>query len=160
MNLSGNYNVSIWDAVFCYWAPQSFNIINKRVHWGNPVDLGDDFYANIENQDNGYLITNEDGNLVGRAANGSDSQLWHFMKNDDGSYRIFTHNGDGVIDIFGVADENDANAYVYGEYVGGANQQFYIYERYGAYNFRPKHTETLNFFCFITSQSFFDALFC
>ena len=160
MNLSGNYNVSIWDAVFCYWAPQSFNIINKRVHWGNPVDLGDDFYANIENQDNGYLITNEDGNLVGRAANGSDSQLWHFLKNDDGSYKIFTHNGDGVIDIFGVADENDANAYVYGEYVGGANQQFYIYERYGAYNFRPKHTETLNFFCFITSQSFFDALFC
>ena len=64
------------------------------------------------------------------------------MKNDDGSYKIFTHNGDGVIDIFGVADENDANAYVYGEYVGGANQEFYIYERYGAYNFRPKHSET------------------
>ena len=107
-----------------------------------PVDLGDDFYANIENQENGCYLTNENNNLVGRKATGKDEQIWHFIKNDNGTYRIESKKNGGVIDVEGGKNENNANVYVYSEYVGGSNQQFYIYERYGAYNIRPRYTST------------------
>ena len=108
----------------------------------DPVNLGEEFYAYIEHQKTGLYLTNQQNNIAGEDVTGEDDQVWKFTRLNDGSYKISSKLDDSYIDVQGVLDVDSTNVYTWPEYTGGNNQKFYIYNRYGAYYFRPAHSYT------------------
>ncbi|MBR3460789.1 MAG: RICIN domain-containing protein, partial [Clostridia bacterium] len=105
------------------------------------ANLDDDFYAFIEHQSTGLLMTNQSDNIAGESASGSNRQIWHFIRQSNGSYAIISVYDDSCMDVLGYSLDNGTNVYSYsGGYLGQPNQQFYIYQAYGAYYFIPVHT--------------------
>lgn len=72
-----------------------------------PVNLGDNFYAKIKNQSSGWYFTNNNGNVEGQEAIDSDSQIWKFERQSDGSYKIFSKT-DGIMDVYASAKDGNA----------------------------------------------------
>ncbi len=134
------HNLEIW-VEGQNWGPQKFNIIKVGVDGNFPVNIGDDFYASIENQSTGLYLTNQQNNIAGQTRKCADNQVWHFTRLSNGAYKIQSKLNNYVMDVLGPHDEDDTNVYAYKDYVGGLNQQFYIYYMYGAYYFRPAFTQ-------------------
>lgn len=66
----------------------------------DPRDIGDDFYASISTTDKSKRITSDNnGNVSIQASNDSDSQIWHFIKNSDRSYRIVNKVTQGDLNV-------------------------------------------------------------
>jgi hypothetical protein len=104
-----------------------------------PIDVGNDFYARIENVDSGLDLTNQEKEVVGKTTTGEADQLWHFVQNENGSYQILNKMSEGCMEV--QEDTNDnTNVIVASNYSGKENQQFYIYNQYNAYYFRPVHS--------------------
>ena len=61
--MSGNYNVSIWDAVFIYWAPQSFNINEIDMKDLEIMSLSDDFYGKTGTPASFHIEVEGSGNI-------------------------------------------------------------------------------------------------
>ncbi len=121
--------------------------VNPDVWYRNmtPVDLGTDFYALIFNTSYWKALTvEEDNNVDMRTEAVSKSQLWKFVRQDDGSYVIY--NGDKVLDSTG-GNTVGNNVYAYESYVGSDAQQWYIYGESGAYYFRSKTTDCVMDVC-------------
>ena len=117
----------------------TFEIANYTdVNNNIPVDIGDDFYANIEQQSTGLLLINQGNNVVGEKKSCSEKQIWHFKKLANGAYIIQSEYNSSVMDVSGVSDEDNANVYTWSEY----NQQFYIIYKDNAYYIRPAHSTT------------------
>ena len=59
------------------------------------LDLGDDFYAYITNTKSNFNIAqNKNNNAILQNFTNSNNQIWHFIKQDDGGYKIVsTKNG-------------------------------------------------------------------
>ena len=105
-----------------------------------PVNLGDNFYARIKNQSSGWYFTNNNGNVEGQEAIDSDSQIWKFERQSDGSYKIFSKI-DGIMDVYASAkDGNATNVQLWSEH-GGNNQKYYIYRLDDAYYIKPLCTD-------------------
>ena len=139
MSLS-DHNVSLWGKGDD-WEPQEFNInIISYIITADPVDIGTDFYATIEHQTTGLMMTNQEHNLIGNEKSGTKNQVWKFERQTNGAYKIVNAYDNSVIDVSSCADEDGTNIYTYSEYVGGLNQQFYIYYLFDAYYFRPAHS--------------------
>ena len=135
-----DHNLSIW-----YhgddWAPQEFNITRIDVDGNLPVNLGNEFYSFIEHQESGLLLTNSDRNVFGTNADGTNKQIWKFYRQPNGAYAIQSIDDGYYMDVYGPFDEDNTNVHTWPEYTGGKNQQFYIYDMYGAYYFRPAHSQ-------------------
>ena len=110
--------------------------------YGDPVDLGANFYAYIEHQGSGLYLTSSDNNIVGSSVAGAKNQIWHFVQLKNGAYKIQCKADNRFMDVYGSYDADDTNVYTWPEYTGATNQQFYIYFAYGAYYIRPAHTKT------------------
>lgn len=140
MASTDDHNLSIW-----YhgddWAPQEFNITRIDVDGNLPVNLGNEFYSFIEHQESGLLLTNSDRNVFGTNADGTNKQIWKFNRQPNGAYAIQSIDDGYYMDVYGPFDEDNTNVHTWPEYTGGKNQQFYIYDMYGAYYFRPAHSQ-------------------
>lgn len=140
MASTDDHNLSIW-----YhgddWAPQEFNITRIDVDGNLPVNLGNEFYSFIEHQESGLLLTNSDRNIFGTNADGTNKQIWKFNRQPNGAYAIQSIDDGYYMDVYGPFDEDNTNVHTWPEYTGGKNQQFYIYDMYGAYYFRPAHSQ-------------------
>lgn len=67
-------------------------------------NLGNDFYAKIKNRQSGNALCSVNGNVeLGKAS--AAAALWHFVRQSDGSYKIYDRNGR----LMGVQDESTAN---------------------------------------------------
>ena len=138
-----DFNVALWVAGND-WEPQEFNIlkigyVDDKIE-ADPVNLGSEFYANIEHQSTGVYLTNQKNNIAGEVKNGSKSQIWKFERLSSGAYKIKSALDDSYMDVYGCYDENGTNIYTWPSYTGEINQQFFIYYMYGAYYFRPANT--------------------
>ena len=119
----------------------SFTVYNQvNDNYGYPVDMGSEFYATIKHQSTGMYLTNQQNNVAGEKRDGTKRQLWRFERLSNGAYKIQSVLDNYVLDVYGAYDDNDVNIYTYAEYVGGSNQQFYIYNAYGACYIRPVHS--------------------
>ena len=141
MASTDDHNVSIW-----YhgddWAPQEFNIVKIDMYGNLPINMGSEFYAEIEHQKSGLLLTNSERNVFGAEAEGSNKQIWKFNRQQNGAYTIQSVEDGCFMDVYGPYDEDDTNVHTWPEYVGGKNQQFFVYYMYDAYYFRPAHSQT------------------
>lgn len=106
----------------------------------NPVNIGDGFYAQIVCQDNGCYLSNMGGNVGGADPIATKNQIWHFVRQDDGSYAILSYYDDLSMDVYAASTDNATNIQMM-PYVGNTAQKFWIYSINGAYYFRPQCTE-------------------
>ncbi len=110
-----------------------------------PVNIGDDFCALILNTAYWKPITNDpDGYVRLRTETGSANQLWHFDRQDDGSYVISSAEDGAALEV---STGNTA----YGTPVaaavpdwGGNYQRWYICQQGAGYVFVSKHYSGLN----------------
>ena len=110
-------------------------------HHYSVSDLGTEFQAYIIQTSTNKYVTNIKDNIVALDANGGTNQIWTFRKLSNGAYTI---SSDGYfMDVYGGGDENGTNVYPWpSDYNGGKNQQFFLYNSYGAYYIRPAHSLT------------------
>lgn len=104
------------------------------------VDLGESFYAQIICQDNACYLSNMEGNVGGADPIGTKNQIWHFVRQDDGSYAILSYYDDLSMDVYAASTDNATNIQMM-PYVGNTAQKFWIYSINGAFYFRPQCTE-------------------
>lgn len=103
------------------------------------VDVGSDFCAFIINTEAWKNITNEsNSNVLMRNETGYAEQVWKFIRNDDGSYRIINCRIGDALDRGG----SDNNVYVSPD-CGNDYQSWYIYGESGAYFFKPKNSDNV-----------------
>lgn len=105
-----------------------------------PVNIGDDFYAQIKCEDNGCYLSNIDGNVSGAGSIATKNQTWHFVRQSDESYAILSYYDNLSMDVYAASTDNATNIQMM-PYVGNTAQKFWIYSINGAYYFRPQCTE-------------------
>ena len=99
------------------------------------ADLGTNFDARIENTYSKYFITADNSNVIGKKAVNNDTQLWHFYRNNDGSYAITSKVDKKSMDIDNYGTANGTNVKLMG-YGGNNAQKYYIYKVGDAYLIR------------------------
>ena len=142
LNMSSTtHNLEIWD-VKGDWDPQEYDIyIIPMAHNTMPYNLGEDFYAYIRNQAANVYLTNQKDNIAGEEFTGESTQVWRFQRLNNGAYVISSADNNACMDVLSASQSNGANIYAYsGGYVGGDNQQFFIYRAYDAFYISPAHT--------------------
>ena len=117
--------------------------VSSVVHWVKYISKNandttkTEFDALILNMDSKSPIENNQGNVIIGTENHSAAQVWHFFRNDDGSYRITSCYDGKAIDLDGSGTENGTNISMYNAH-GGNNQCWYLQEFEGGYNIIPK----------------------
>lgn len=107
------------------------------------VDLGTDFYACIINTPSWkHISVAYDNNVVIRKGKpvASADQLWHFERQNDGSYKISTLANGYCLDVRNGDNSAGANVQVYPSNDSDA-QRWYITGYSGNYHIRPKCSE-------------------
>lgn len=102
----------------------------------SPSNLGDDFYAYIENNNIKVLLSNISSNVQGAQTIGSNNQIWNFKRQNDGSYAILSYSDGLSMDVEDYGTTNGTNIQMM-PYVGHTAQHFFIYYINGVYFFRP-----------------------
>ena len=87
-------------------------------------NLGDDFYAYIKHSASGYGISNVNGN-VELGDYPDTSSLWHFVRNSDNSYQIFSAVDNNAMDVQENLTANYTNIQTYAPNTSSA-QKWYI----------------------------------
>ena len=128
--------------------PQTFDIISTKApnYWYNdfsPEYLGEWFLGRIEHPTSGMSLSSVNENVQGVKTNGSMEQMWWFVRNSDGSYRIQNLVDEKYIHIWGSSDINDTNVITFGNYTGERNQNFFIYKINDHYLIRPSCSDKL-----------------
>lgn len=95
----------------------------------NPVvtyeNLGDDFYARIRYLATGHPISNVNNN-VQLGGTGTLEEIWRFVRDSNGSYKIISAFNGQFMDVQGNSTDNFANIGCSPDNGGQANQRFYI----------------------------------
>ncbi len=115
------------------------------------VDLGDDFTAYIQYPVNGKYITREENSDVQlRSYNNDLSQVWHFIKQDDGTYKIFSMAKEdyNVLDVSGWGSTSGTNVGTYydNDYIdenSSSNQRWQIIQSENGYRLKPLCSECM-----------------
>jgi GH24 family phage-related lysozyme (muramidase) len=117
---------------------QKFQIwkLDTWTNLGLIQNVGTNFYAYLINVYAWKHITNENNdNVLMRNETAYAEQVWKFIRNDDGSYKIVNCKTGKVIDW----DDKSGNVYVNSDN-GNDFQKWYIYGESGAYILKPKNS--------------------
>lgn len=116
-------------------------------------DLGGDFYAGIINTETYAGLTVSDENAY-FSKNDDVTVKWHFMRNQNGSYTIYSCLNGKVLEVENSSEIQGANVRV-ADYTGENNQQWYIFGSESAYYLRtPCSRHVLD----LTSGKFFEGV--
>ena len=119
----------------------SIDTKSVKFYIGQKKDLGSDFYAKIKNDSSNKYLTVVDNNVEGKDYSNDNSQVWHFKKLEDGSYKIINCNDGRALDVDNYASAGaGSNVHIYNDWYSTA-QRFYIYELCGAYYIKPQCTD-------------------
>ncbi len=129
-----------------YWGVIRPDFSSKWYSSMTPVNIGTDVYAYLLKMD-GWKHLGASGDnveLTEHDINGSD--LWHFVRQSDGSYIIYNmREKDKVLDVTGGLSASGTNVGIYKKW-GDNNtaQKWYIYGRWsGEYIFRPQCSDAV-----------------
>lgn len=117
-------NAHLWQ--FNGTAAQILDFYRIDLDGNSPVDLGDNFYAKIENTATGKMLANSGNNVAGANAADAKNQLWHFIRKSNGSYEIISYSDDKSIDVSNYGTANGTN-------IGTSSQADNIAQRFFLY---------------------------
>jgi hypothetical protein len=109
----------------------------------SPVDIGDTVYAYVgvkqsEDSDELSYLTNRTGKLFFQDFTAFDEkQIWHFEKNSDGTYSVFTYIDDNVNALTFNSDNETLDI---SSYSGLNTQKFNLYQIDGYFYLNPVDT--------------------
>lgn len=105
-----------------------------KVYVIDPVDLGSDFYALIRNVDSQKLVVAEGNatysNVILSSETFREDQMWHFVRQDNGAYKIY-HN-EYLMELAGGKVEDKTNIRLYTD-TGDSAQYWYIHKNGDGY---------------------------
>ncbi len=101
------------------------------------VDIGTNFYALILNNEHWKIIENKNGVVQTANEIGNADQLWYFVRESDGSYRIYSCENGQCLDVYGAYSDSGTKIQTYPAHDTDA-QRWYIYEQSGGYVLKPK----------------------
>ena len=123
----------------------SMEVHVKKAELGTVQNLGNDFYATIVNTGSGTAVdrnTTTNG-IAGWSQNGNDNQVWRFLRQPDGSYKIASKSDENmVLDVCDGKSYSGTRVQTYSSNDSDA-QRWYIYAAGGGnYYLRPKCSES------------------
>ncbi len=123
-----------------YSAPSELTIGDEPIiqHWYDnlsPVNLGDNFYAYIINTQAWRHLTNDSVNVSMKDETGEANQVWNFVRQGDGSYKIINTYDGNVLDCHNFGTTDGTNVAVCGSNDSSA-QRWFVYGESGAYYLR------------------------
>lgn len=143
-----SHNTNRWHAIWNYYTGateiDTVQLTSKSFgSFSGYVKLDADFYANIINPALNRYVTNDGaGKVSSRAKTDSAAQVWHFTRQDDGSYQILSVLRDGTRKQPALAAAEGGWAsrtpVCTEEYAAGPGQQWYLYQSDSVYHLRPK----------------------
>ncbi len=139
VNLPAGYYEAYVDTRNNYSTTMSSNIVKFTVTEGEPENIGEDFYAALLVNKNWVNVSNVNSNVELAASNhASAEQIWHFMRQSDGSYIIVNCLDGNALDVSNAENNNGTNVQVHEINYTDA-QKWYIYGRWsGEYYLKPK----------------------
>ena len=125
------------------WDSQKW-MIQKYNSYGGETNLGDHFYARIQNNKSQTFLTSVDGDVQGYHDLQNNSQVWEFTRNGNGSYRIQSVTTGDYMQIDWVPDKDGTNIICKGD-TNNAKRDWFIYQVDGGYSLYPSasHTQAL-----------------
>ncbi len=118
-----------------------FDILRLDMDGCFPADLGETFCAGIRNLATGWFVTAQEQNITGLPEDHSQSQIWEFTRQADGSYQICNPFTKQCMEVQDFAVQGvDSNIFP-GEYTGTTAQHYYIYSADGVYYLKPVCSE-------------------
>ena len=106
----------------------------------SPADIGTNFYANISI--GGKSIGLSDTNVVITEPSVSANQLWKFVRQENGAYRIINEGNNKCLTVNGAGLANETNVLT-SDASETLAQNWYLYIVEGAYIFRPAHSDNM-----------------
>ena len=139
VNLPAGYYEAYVDTRNNFSTTMSNNVIKFTVTEDTPLNLGEDFYAALLVNKNWVNVSNINTNVeLAENNHGSAEQIWHFMKQSDGSYIIVNCLDGKALDVCNAENDNGTNVQVHKINYSDA-QKWYIYGRWsGEYYLKPK----------------------
>lgn len=99
------HHYTIWHAPYV--------AVDTPAHYADTQDLGDDFYAYIYNPMSNCNLENRNDNVQLASVNGSDfRQIWHFVKQDQGQYKIVNMFDGRCLDAENLGTTNGTNIHM------------------------------------------------
>ena len=117
-----------WDSQ--KWMVEKYNL------YGNATNLGEHFYARIQNNKSQTFLTAIDGDIQGYHDLQDNSQIWEFTRNGNGSYRIQSVTTGGYMQVEWNG-ERDGEKILCGTDTDNARRDWFIYQTGGLYFFCP-----------------------
>ena len=105
-----------------------------RVATAAPVNLGNDFKANISFSSKNLSLSGD--NVILYTPSSAPAQIWRFIRQSDGSYKIVNTKNNKCLDANGATDNAGANVSLYNDN-GSRAQRWFIYSKNGKYILRP-----------------------
>ncbi len=110
--------------------------ITHKLDGNSYVDMGSDFYAKVRHSASGKYLTDVGNDVQAADATGTNTQVWHFMKQANGSYLIGNVSTSKFWDVkdSSYTDGTDliTNSITYED-----NQKFFIYYNNTKFHFMP-----------------------
>ncbi len=104
---------------------------------GTLVDLGDNFYAKIYNPHAGLNLSLLDTQVITYGDSSKPAQVWNFVRQSDGSYKIINCKNGLCLDVNGGGSANSTPVQIYKDN-GAAAQRWKIYDVGGKYVLKPQ----------------------
>ena len=128
-------NVQIYDYNGSKAQIFGLEMIGDYLDLGTPVDLGTDFTAKI-NASDGMNLSLSDENVIIYGNSSAPAQVWKFVQQSNGSYKIINQKTGTLLDVYWAKDESGTNVQIYPDNDSNANK-WYIYAVDGEYVLRP-----------------------
>ena len=119
------------------------NYLNTQTSTFNkltPADVGTNFFAHITVGGKSVAVSGTNVQLASPAA--SSSQLWKFIRLDNGAYRIVNESNDKALAVSG-AGVTDVTNIITETCNDSLSQQWYLYIQETTYAFRPAHCDKM-----------------
>ena len=136
-NESGSYEGRAGDG--------SLKLQVQKADFGSTQNLGNDFYAVIRNE-GGTVVdyaVSKNSNVEGWSSNGGKNQIWRFLRQADGSYKIVSKYDEGkALDVNDASNYSGSNVQAYRDNNSDAQRWFIYSAGNGYYYLRPKCSDS------------------
>ena len=117
----------------------------QKADLGSVQDLGTDFYAVIKNECGtvaDYTVS-KSTNVEGWSSHGGNNQIWRFLRQGDGSYKILSRCDESkALDVNDASNYRGTNVQVYEDNNSDAQRWFIYSAGNGYYYLRPKCSDS------------------